>query len=197
MKKSKRSGYSLVELMIAMAISTIVLAGLLALLGYGTHNMRVAQALVALQNRAKDATNHISTYIMEASEIEWDDHNKILTVTKKSVPQEIKQEPSGVWKYPDPVVEKCYYWKGTGKDAIYFAKHDKVLDPSDNTKVILTPKQEFLLADDIQEFDCEIQEDKNTGKKVLHLEIKLSDSITEFTCKKDVYMRNQASLETK
>ena len=167
MKKSRRSGYSLVELIIAMGISAIVLASLLALIGYGAHNMRVSQALVALQNQAKDATNHISTYTMEASDVEWDGNKKVLTVTKKSVPQQLELQPDGTKKYPAPVEEKCYYWKGT--DAIYFAKRDKVVDPADNTK-----------------------EDKKTGKKVLHLEMKLSNSITEFTCKKDIYMRNQS-----
>lgn len=176
-----------------MAISSIVLACLLVLLGYGAHNMRISQALVALQNQAKDATNHISTYVMEASDIEWDEHKRILTVTKKSVPQELKLQPDGSWKYPQPVEEKCYYWKGT--DAIYFAKRDKVVDPADNTKVNLTEEQRFLLTDNMQDFDCKIKEDKNTGKKVLHLEMKFSNSITEFTCKKDVYMRNQTGAQ--
>lgn len=193
-KKSRRGGYSLVELIIAMGISAIVLASLLALLGYGAHNMRVSQALVALQNQAKDATNHISTYTMEASDVEWDEHKKVLTVTKKSVPQELELQPDGTKKYPAPVEEKCYYWKGT--DAIYFAKRDKVVDPSDNTKVNLTEGQQFLLAEDMQDFDCKIKKDKKTGKKVLHLEMKLSNSITEFTCKKDIYMRNQSGAES-
>ena len=151
------------ELIIAMGISAIVLASLLALLGYGAHNMRVSQALVALQNQAKDATNHISTYTMEASDVEWDGNKKVLTVTKKSVPQQLELQPDGTKKYPAPVGEKCYYWKGT--DAIYFAKRDKVVDPSDNTKVNLTEGQQFLLAEDMQDFDCKIKEEKKTGKK--------------------------------
>ncbi len=196
MKKLKRGGYSLVELMIAMGISAIVLASLLALLGYGAHNMRVSQALVALQNQAKDATNHISTYTMEASDVEWDEHKKVLTVTKKSVPQELKLQPDGTKKYPAPVEEKWYYWKGT--DAIYFAERKDVLvtDEAGNQTVNLTGGQKFLLAKDMQDFDCKIKEDKKTGRKVLHLEMTLSNSITKFTCKKDIYMRNQSGAET-
>ncbi len=60
----------------------------------------------------------------------------------------------------------------------------------------LTEGQQFLLAEDMQDFDCKIKEDKKTGKKVLHLEMKLSNSITEFTCKKDIYMRNQSGAES-
>ena len=121
------------------------------------------------------------------------EHKKVLTVTKKSVPQELELQPDGTKKYPAPVEEKCYYWKGT--DAIYFAKRDKVADPTDNTKVNLTEEQKFLLAEDMQDFDCKIKEDKKTGKKVLHLEMKLSNSTTDFTCKKDIYMRNQSGAE--
>ena len=192
MKKMNRDGYSLIELMIAVTLTAIVLAGLLALLGYGTHNMRITQALVALQNQAKDATNHISTYTMEASDIEWDEDSNILVVTKESVPQEVDAEGN----YPAPVVEQCYYWKGQDADGvggIYFAKRDKVVDPVDNTKVNLEAKPEFLLVDDIQDFQCNVNENQDTGKKVLHIELQLENDETKFTCQKDVYMRNQIS----
>lgn len=191
-KRVERKGYSLVELMIAMTITVFVLAGLLALLGYGTHNMRITQSVVALQNKAKDATNHISTYTMEASEIVWDEDEEILIVTKKDIVQE--QNVDGT--YPDPKVETYYYWKDQDADhigGIYFARRDKVIDPSDATKVILNAAPDFLLVDDIEDFKCEVEENDDTGKKILHLQLKLKNQLdeAEFECKKDVYMRNQ------
>lgn len=190
-KRVERKGYSLVELMIAMTITVFVLAGLLALLGYGTHNMRITQSVVALQNKAKDATNHISTYTMEASEIVWDEDEEILIVTKKDIVQEQKDGT-----YPDPKVETYYYWKDQDADhigGIYFARRDKVIDPSDATKVILNAAPDFLLVDDIEDFKCEVEENDDTGKKILHLQLKLKNQLdeAEFECKKDVYMRNQ------
>lgn len=192
MKKEKREGYSLIELMIAMTLTVFVLAGLIALLGYGTHNMRITQALVALQDQAKDATNHISSHTMEASDIEWDEENEILTVTRKSVPQEL--DAGGT--YPAPKVETCYYWKDTDSDGvggIYFARREKVVDAVDPAKVNLTADRNYLLVDDIEEFRCEIKEDKKTDRKVLHIEMDLKSKSddAEFECKKDVYMRNQ------
>lgn len=192
-KRVERKGYSLVELMIAMTITVFVLAGLLALLGYGTQNMRITQSVVALQNKAKDATNHISTYTMEASEIEWDEDEEILIVTKKDIVQEKNADGS----YPDPKVETYYYyWKDQDNDhigEIYFARRDKVIDPSDATKVILNAAPDFLLVDDIEDFKCEIEENVDTGKKILHMQLKLKNQLdeAEFECKKDVYMRNQ------
>lgn len=196
MDKRKREGYSLVELLIAMAITTIVLGGLITLLGFGARNMRITHSLVALQEKAKDATNHISTYTMESSDIAWDDTKKVLLVTKESVSQEVDAEGN----YPAPDVEKCFYWKGkdaNGVGGIYFAKWDKVKDPGDATKVNLVSKPEFLLVDDIQDFHCKVTADDVTGKKVLHLEMKLANVDTEFECKKDVFMRNQKSAEAK
>lgn len=191
-KRVEREGYSLIELMIAMTITVFVLAGLLALLGYGTQNMRLTQSMVALQNKAKDATNHISTYTMEASEIVWDEDKEILIVTKKDISQE--QNADGT--YPDPKIETYYYWKDQDVDhigGIYFARRDKVIDPSDATKVTLNAKPDFLLVDDIEDFKCEIEENEDTGKKILHMQLKLKNQLdeAEFECKKDVYMRNQ------
>lgn len=191
-KRVERKGYSLVELMIAMTITVFVLAGLLALLGYGTNNVRITQSVVALQNKAKDATNHISTYTMEASEIAWDEDEEILIVTKKDIVQE--QNADGT--YPDPKVETYYYWKDQDADhigGIYFARRDKVIDPSDATKVILNAAPDFLLVDDIEDFKCEVEENDDTGKKILHMQLKLKNQLdeAEFECKKDVYMRNQ------
>lgn len=194
MKKWKREGYSLVELMIAITLTAFVVAGILALFGFGARNMRITQAMVALQNQAKDATNHISTYVMEASDIEWDEDKSALIVKRMSISQTVN--PEG--KYPDPVVETCYYWMGSDSDggsAIYFAKKDKVVDPTDSTKVYLTPGPQFLLVDDIKDFQCEVKENEDTGKKVLHVEIKLENEQAAFECKKDIYMRNQVKEE--
>lgn len=87
MDKRIREGYSLVEMMIAMAITAIVITGLIALLSYGSRNMRITQTMTALQNQAKDASNHLSSYVMEASKTEWDDDKKVLIITKPFILQ--------------------------------------------------------------------------------------------------------------
>ena len=54
MKGKVRAGYSLIELMIAMAISAIVLTAIIGLIGFATRNMRITQTSVDLQNQAKE-----------------------------------------------------------------------------------------------------------------------------------------------
>ena len=81
MKGKVRAGYSLIELMIAMAISAIVLTAIIGLIGFATRNMRITQTSVDLQNQAKETLNHMTTYVMEGSRVEWDDNKKRLTIT--------------------------------------------------------------------------------------------------------------------
>lgn len=174
-QKTIRDGYSLVEMLIASALTAIVLAGLITLLAFGTRNMNRTQTRVALQNQAKDALRHMSTYIMEGNEVKWDDATKVLTVTKSK----IKEDDTVEW------TDSCYYWK---KDtAIYFGKQSAGVDP---TGVLPSDKQ-HLLADNITGFVCEIKKDEKTGKELVHVSMRLKDGDAEFACDKDIYMRNQ------
>lgn len=173
-KQLQREGYSLVELLIAVAISAIVLAGLLGLLGFGTKNMRLTQTRVALQNQAKDATNHISTYVMEASEVFWDEDKSVLTICQDKIGLDNKVEST----------EQFFYWRSG--DGIYFARESEV-DPA-----ALTADKKHLLLDHVTGFDCEVKVNGDTGREFLHVGMKLADAdIAEFECEKDISMRNQ------
>lgn len=195
MDKRKREGFSLVELLVTMAVTTIVLGGLIMIMGFAAHNMRITHAMVDLQDKAKDSTNHISTYVMESSNMEWDDHKKVLMVTKESV----THVTNAAGEYPEPLVTKCYYWQGqdaNGKGGIYFAREDKVKDTHDPSKVTLVSKPEFLLTEDVRNFSCKVNTDDVSGRKILQLDIKLANEDASFECKKDIYMRNQEYAQT-
>lgn len=174
MKQLQREGYSLLELIIAAAISVIVLGGLISLLSFGARNMRLTQARVALQNQAKDATNHISTYVMEASEVFWDEDKNVLTIRQDKTGLDNKVESS----------EQFFYWRFG--DGIYFARESEV-DPA-----ALTADKKHLLLDHVTGFDCEVKVNGDTGREFLHVGMKLADAdIAEFECEKDISMRNQ------
>lgn len=174
MRRLEREGYSLVELMITMAITSIVLGGLIMLLSFGARNVRLTQARVALQNQAKDAINHISTYVMEASDIQWDAGTGVLTIVKDKIGLDNNVEST----------ERFLYWK-SGK-GIYFARESEV-DPA-----ALTADKKHLLLSDTLVFNCEVRENSDTERKILHVVIDLSDEdVAEFKCEKDIFMRNQ------
>ncbi len=175
MKGKVRAGYSLIELMIAMAISVIVLTAIIGLIGFATRNMRITQTSVDLQNQAKETLNHMTTYVMEGSRVEWDDNKKQLTITKDKIGADHKTESSLA----------SYYWQDG--NAVYFAKD------TETKKAVLASDKKHLLLDHVKDFTCEKKEDKEKKQKdILHILLQLkNEDMAEFTCDKEVVMRNQ------
>ena len=75
-------------------IFAIVLTAIIGLIGFATRNMRITQTSVDLQNQAKETLNHMTTYVMEGSRVEWDDNKKRLTITKDKIGADHKPESS-------------------------------------------------------------------------------------------------------
>ena len=71
--KRCKEGFSLVEMIIAIAIVGIVMSGVVLLISYSTNNMRRTSNMVNLQNETKDAMMHMSTYIQEGTDAWFDD----------------------------------------------------------------------------------------------------------------------------
>lgn len=178
----------MVELMIAIAVSSTVMLAVIALLGYGSRSLNLTQAKVALQDQAKDAINHISSYCMEASEVEWDTGHKVLTVKKDKIKNEGEAEAK-----VESVDTYLYWFQG---EAVYFASLADLaaaegVEPSEFSFSSLTADKKHLLADKVKNFECEITEDEKTKRKILHVQMKMKDEISEFSCEKDIFMRNQ------
>ena len=68
---------------------------------------------------------------------------------------------------------------------IYFANAASV-DPT-----ALTADKTHLLAEDVEDIECKITTNDDTKKKLLQVVIKMKDDTSDFTCTKDIYMRNQ------
>lgn len=195
--RKNKEGFTLVELLLAMTITSLVLIGLVALISYSTRSMRMTQARVALQNQAKDVVNHISAYVLESgAKVSWDDTNKLLTVRKEKVKHE------GAPAAQVDSVEAYAYWMKTDSDGeahIYFSEAttlDSAFDPKDDASTIdpskLTADKTCLLADDVDDFKCELKKTLDGAEnQVLHVQVKLKDTISEFDCEKDIMMRNQ------
>ncbi len=69
--KLNNKGFTLVELLLAIAISTIVLGTLTALTVYASRSTKLTNEKITLQNEVKDAVNHIESYCMEAETASW------------------------------------------------------------------------------------------------------------------------------
>lgn len=180
MKKTMREGFSLIELMIAMAITVVVMAGIITMIAYSTRSMSLTQARAALQDQAKDSVNHISTHVMEGSSVTpYDDlvsgdskARGALLIQNKTI------EGDGTEKYTWDL-----YWVSAGvesgdpdmlcfsplADLVSEVSHSPI--PDEYEKKDDTEKQSYLAA--------LIPEVESTGIQKRHM---LCDDVSKFEC---------------
>lgn len=176
-KKNEADGFSFVEMLIAMAITAIVLSALIALLAYSMRSMNRTQAQVELQNEAKDVLNHISGYVREGNHVTWEKDKKLLIVEKDK--EEKTTDPVSGKETKKVKKEEWYYYYLIGGN-LYF----KNVTDGDTA---LTAEKKNLLAENVDDFVAEPDEKEY---RVVHVFVKLKDEISEFENKQDVYIRN-------
>ncbi len=118
--KYHREGFSLIEMIIAIAIVGIVMSSVVLLISYSTNSMRRTTNSVNLQNETKDALLHITTYLQEGSEASWDSTTNSLYVAKEMLDLEdspVLMEVSRYQYRPESTDED-----GTVRGSIYFNK---------------------------------------------------------------------------
>ena len=170
-RRNNREGFSLIEMIIAIAIISIVMSGVILLISYSTNSMRRTNNMVNLQNETKDALLHITTYLQEASDASWVPDKKALIVVKK------KCDPDG----SVAVLDVSHYW---------LADADSVDD-----------KKSIVFIQDVVDFDCRVRdkvyEIGADGKPVSEGAVDIladgdSDSVICF-CKKE-YKKDEVDL---
>lgn len=184
MIKKNKEGFSLIELMIAMAVTVIVMAGIITLIAYSTRSMNLTQARAALQDQAKDSVNHISTRVMEGNTvIPYDDvvagdskTRGALLIQNKTIKKDGTEEYT--W---------YLYWVSAGlssgdSDMFCFASladlaaetsqppiPDEYVKKNDTEKLSYLSdlisatesanlQKGHLLCDDVSKFECEVQQ---------------------------------------
>lgn len=70
-KKIDNQGFTLVELMIGIAILSLLSISIITFIGYGTRNYRKAQEEVTLQVEAQTIINQLSDLIIEANNVKY------------------------------------------------------------------------------------------------------------------------------
>lgn len=199
--RENKEGYSLVELLIAIAVSSVVMLTMIGLLGYGAKSMNLTQAKVALQEQAKDSLNHISAYVQESGDARWDDtthtNMEFLVLMKTGVKNDGNVEASETLSMDDVY----YYWHMKPQKTIYFASRKTLLmeqgiseadaETDTTTVVLLKNDKKHMLAEHVEDFEAKVVEDSETKKKTIHVVMKLKDDISEYNCERDINMRNQ------
>lgn len=242
--KLNNKGFSLVELLLAVVISTVVFGAITALIAFSSRSMKETNARVEVQNQAKDAMNHIESYTLEAEVAFWDKLNRylILFYDEKDGEKMVKElnkgglEKTDAMKKIKDLSSKTYvYWfkNNDGTDAIggdysvYFGQCSggaipgasatpvpaptlvpgatqspssgtvsmpSLLDVSEISSINMDDSKlrNYLLADDVVEFDCKVSENEASRKSVVDVKLRFNDDISpEYSCEKRIYMRNQ------
>ncbi len=235
--KLNNKGFSLVELMLAVVVSTIVFGAITALIAFSSRSMRDTNARIELQNQAKDALNHMESYAMEAENAYWDDTNHLLILfynekDGKEMIDGLKQGTKTLADVKTLSSDSYAYWfkeddsvDTVGGDySVYFGKSSGAAAPASPTPVptiipgatptaapVVEPAHQvvdvsdlavinanetqlknYLLADNVKEFKCNVLENETSGKCLVDINFKFNDEIApEYSCGKRVYLRNQ------
>lgn len=198
--KLNNKGFSLVEVLLAVAISTIVFGAITAMMIFATNSMSDTNDKVALQNQAKDAINHIESYCMEAEMASWEPGGVsdalVVFEKRKDVKKECTAADGAIEadKVENLETYAYVYWlmdndgdASNGK-CLYFGKCSK---DGDIKLPALTAENIYLLADNVESFECDVDKNKVSEKRQINIKLKFKSIRSEYSSSKTVYLRNQ------
>ncbi|SHJ61512.1 Type IV pilin N-term methylation site GFxxxE [Anaerocolumna jejuensis DSM 15929] len=84
MKKCNNRGISLIELIIGMAITSIIIAAIILFMSAGSRGYQAAQCEISLQTEAQTTMNRIRDCVLEGNNIRYDSTNAVLTIYHSS-----------------------------------------------------------------------------------------------------------------
>ncbi len=174
--KAYEKGFSLVELLLTIALSAIVLSIIVTLMGYSSNSMRRTKEEVKLQTEAKDIVRHISGTAMEASDAEW---------PAAGVPMLIIRNDKAI----DDERKEMVYWQKGNK--IYFASKKTVSPTAAIAYNALPEDDSYLLGEQIVLFQGSVEENPANKKKMILADIEMENGDAEFICNERIYIRNQ------
>lgn len=199
--KLNNKGFSLVEVLVAVAVSTIVFGAITALIVFASNSSRQTNARVALQNEAKDAVNHMEAYIIEAQSATWDSTANALVLIKDS--EDAKEVETGNHtldtvgpkvKVFNTAKKTFTYWYDKTAKKLFFGECRTTASDQTNTVDLtssLPTDDMYLLADNVEDFSLSIEKNKVSDKYTVNFHVQFKDNISEYSLDKCVYLRNQ------
>ncbi len=198
--KLNNKGFTLVELLLAVAISTIVFGSITSLMIYASKSSKLTNEKVMLQEEVKDAMNHIESYCMEAeaaSHLTVGGSEVLVLFQRRADLEQVSSSVSGgavdVSKVKDigsagsgeNSYAYAYWWNGSN---IYFGKcsHDGDIDLT-----ALPAENEYLLASNVAGFTCEVNQNPKSKKYSVDIGIDGEINASKYSSNRTIYIRNQ------
>lgn len=197
--KFNNKGFTLVEVLLAVAISTIVFGAITTLMVYASRSSKLTNEKITLQEEVKDAMNHIESYCMEAeaaSHLTIDGSEVLVLYQRRTDLDEVTPASGGAVQVskikdigkPGSAEESyayAYWWKG---NSIYFGKCSYGGDIDLNS---LTEAKEFLLANNVTKFTCDVNQNPKSKKYSVGLGIEGTMNSSKYSSDRTIYIRNQ------
>ncbi len=190
MRKDHR-GITLVELLIAIAISSIIVAAAAFFLMTAQKNYREASASIDLQSESQILMEQLGTWVMEGNRIKTESTDggtsqNVLVIYK--IPRKITTVlPDGVIR-PD-TAEKRVIWKSASDKHLYMKKvqgiSDPDLDTTDLSMLAGEESKETLIGEYVTDFQVNVDDSK------VGIALNMAQSKETYEIQNDFKVRNE------
>lgn len=182
-------GITLIELIIAIAISTIVVGAATFLLSTAQKNYSSASASVDLQSEAQILMEQMGTWIMEGNRVEVNAAGDKLTVYQ--IPRKVTTtRPTGAETLKTDTSKRVFWIsnKLKGKKMLYMKKFDGIADPdSDTTDVV---DADAILDNCIGEYVTSFSAVEDTSKAKVTITLEFRQGTQKYSITNEFKLRN-------
>lgn len=152
--RNNNKGFSLVEILVALGVSSIILLGVATFMNAGGNSYRVATSQASLQNETQDIMNYLTRMVQASSDAGW--KSGVFYVLQ---PDSLKATTAAKSKQPDYIVHCMKHDKANQK--LYYKKQ-KVTNTNFTTST-LNGVSSGLVSDDnlistkVTAFECIVE----------------------------------------
>ncbi len=181
----KNRGFTFVEMLLAIAMSSIIALGIGYMMQSSSENYTGVQTELSLQSDAQIIMNTISNHLLEANNAYYNAGLHLLTIYHGNESNRYPQEL--IWH--DTVNSKIYIYQVTGDnetDDATYAEFTNLVTSMDSRL------ENYLLGINISSFECDQTESDGLGNKTtVTITINMSFSDTEYKLQSKVHLRNR------
>lgn len=146
-------GFSLVEVLVAMAISSMILLGVGLFINAGSRSYRATSTQAILQNETQDILNYLNKLTLSASDAGWS--NSVLYVLQPDSINTINSTPPDYFIHCIKHDNKCLYYKKIKVDNADFGL-DKLNDIKSDVDANIV-NEDNLISNQVSYFDARIE----------------------------------------
>ncbi len=189
MKLKNNGGYTLVELIICMAVFAVISGAILLFMTTGTRSYSRTKSTLDLQMETQTLMSQINTMVQESNRAVFDSSNNMLTLY--SLAQIHTSASPAVTTYPAGVKGDYGEVYVTGKKVIYYSKTNSALyfkEYADDSTVTIADMQKAdnLFSSYISDFD--VSSISDTGK--VNISLSMQNKKSKFSAMNNMKMRN-------